>query len=87
MAPITLTAGPAVAWTVLVLGHMTLRGWLGAQIGALYAQETAGAAGAGAGADGARAGAGAVTGAILALAPIALVPAAAADRARAEADG
>ena len=75
MAPITLTAGPAVAWTVLVIGHMTLRGWLGAQIGALYAQETAcaaGAAGAGAGADGARAGAGAVTGAILALAPIAL---------------
>ena len=73
MAPITLTAGPAVAWTVLVIGHMTLRGWLGAQIGALYAQETACAAGA-AGADGARAGAGAgaVTGAILALAPIAL---------------
>jgi hypothetical protein len=80
MAPITLTAGPAVAWTVLVIGHMTLRGWLGAQIGALYAQETAAseAGAAGAGADGARAGAGAgagagaVTGAILALAPIAL---------------
>ena len=84
MAPITLTAGPAVAWTVLVIGHMTLRGWLGAQIGALYAQETAGAAGAAgavAGADGGAAGAGAgadggaagaVTGAILALAPIAL---------------
>jgi hypothetical protein len=70
MAPITLTAGPAVAWTVLVIGHMTLRGWLGARIGALYAQEADGAR---AGAGGAAAGAaGAVTGAILALAPIAL---------------
>lgn len=75
MAPITLTAGPAVSWTLLVIGHMTLRGWLGAQIGALYAQGAAGAGeadGARAGASSAGAGAGAVTGMILALAPIAL---------------
>lgn len=57
MAPITLTAGPAVAWTLLVIGHMTLRGWLGARIGAAYAGD---------------ARAGWVSGVILALAPMAL---------------
>ena len=32
-----LTAGPAAAWSLLVIAHMTLRGWIGARIGALYA--------------------------------------------------
>ncbi len=33
VAPITLSVGPAVAWTTLVIVHMTMRGWLGARIG------------------------------------------------------
>ena len=39
MAPITLLAGPAVTWSLLVVGHMALRGWLGARIGALSAKK------------------------------------------------
>lgn len=57
MTPLTLAAGPAVSWTLLVILHMTLRGWLGARLGAAYAGE---------------ARAGWVTGVILALAPMAL---------------
>lgn len=40
--PITLTAGPAAAWSTLVIVSMTLRGWIGARIGALYAGSAAG---------------------------------------------
>lgn len=64
--PITLTAGPAAAWSTLVIVSMTLRGWIGARIGALYA-----------GSGGAPVASGFspaawVTGAMLAIAPMAL---------------
>ncbi len=58
VAPITLLAGPAAAWSALVVGHVTLRGWLGAKLGARYA--------------GGSAAVGVATGVILALAPVGL---------------
>lgn len=58
LAPVTLTAGPAVAWSMLVIGHLALRGWLGFKLGATYA-------------GGSRA-AGVATGVALALAPVGL---------------
>jgi len=58
LAPVTLTAGPAVAWSMLVIGHLALRGWLGFKLGATYS-------------GGSRA-AGVATGVVLALAPVGL---------------
>lgn len=57
LAPVTLTAGPAVAWSLLVVGHLALRGWLGFALGARYAGSSA---------------AGVATGVVLALAPVGL---------------
>lgn len=68
MLPVTLTAGPAVAWSLLVIGHMTLRGWLGFRIGEAFTQGGPAADGDTAG----RTSAGWVCGAVLALSSMAL---------------
>ncbi len=66
LTPLTLLAGPTVSWSLLVVLHMTLRGWLGARIGALFAGSAGVAAGFG------RDAAGWVCGAVLALSSMAL---------------
>lgn len=76
MMPVTLTAGPAVAWSLLVIAHMTLRGWLGFRIGEAFTRTAPARHGAGpfgvAPSGVAPSGAGWVCGAILALSSMAL---------------